>query len=80
MFLLFVAIRNISALLYVYTNGRASGAFSFPEEGVDVKPKIQWSGSDSMGRGDATFDASDVVPTTIENRPMNIALLPLISY
>lgn len=33
-----------------------------------------------MGRGDATFDASDVVPTTIENRPTNIALLPLIAF
>ena len=71
------AIRNITGKIgnidKDYMN--ASGVFYFGNYGNRYNP----SGFIvDNGAGDAIFDASTVVPTSTENRPKNIAVLPLI--
>ena len=43
--------------------------------------KVPWNSAEGeAGFGNITFTASTSVPTASENRPANIAMLPLISY
>lgn len=75
------AIRNITGKLSTYIQFGAAG-------GTGVFSKITGVNQRYTGHTEYTtkftsnliFDASDSVPTADENRPVNIALLPLIKY
>lgn len=75
------AIRNITGKLSTYIQVGAAG-------GTGVFSKITGVNQRYTGHteyttkfsGSLIFDASDSVPTADENRPVNIALLPLIKY
>lgn len=75
------AIRNIIGNLRCYlmlmgTNG--TGAFSK----IKINNQTYTGHEQNPGKMtyDLTFDASDSVPTADENRPVNMALIPIIKY
>lgn len=65
------AIRNITGTVTNDIGAGASGAFLWGGTGAN-------KGGGPTQFGITTFDASRVVPTANENRPKNIAILPLI--
>lgn len=75
------AIRNITGNLPVSLVGATTGG-----KGAFSKVKLHsqpYSGHNQYAGNmtyDLTFDASDSVPTADENRPANIALMPIIKY
>lgn len=75
------AIRNITGNLFTYIQASSTG-------GVGVFSKTKGSNQRYTGHADYSaqytgnliFDASDSVPTADENRPVNMALMPIIKY
>ena len=75
------AIRNITGNLFTYIQANSTG-------GAGVFSKTKGSNQRYTGHADYSaqytgnliFDASDSVPTADENRPVNMALMPIIKY
>ena len=71
------AIRNIVGDGGIVMNGSNSGAFFLSPTIFMLHPGVP---DNNYGLSIVSFNASRVVPTAAENRPVNVALLPCIVY
>lgn len=76
-------IRNITGKSGMWRVARGGGGFEVSDGCFAPRQGVAWygdasSGGDSRPSGYALFDASRVVPTSKENRPTSITLLPII--
>lgn len=74
------AIRNIAGVLGFNAGRPATGVSGAIASDSSLSNGLTMGGSTSGGGTGFSFDASRVVPTAAENRPRNVALLPLIKY